>query len=144
MRSRRPRARSMPVIGIGEDAAQAYAPWIVSVHGQRIAFLAATAFLVPRSLVPSWSAGPHRPGLAMAMPGHGEEGEHLTLEMCLEDLNQRDAYDSTREHSPLCQAKDAYVIDTSDLTIEEVVDSILEIKDSIKTDQNPPPPLSPT
>ena len=63
-------ARSMPVIGIGESAAQAYAPWVVTVHGQRIAFLAATAFLVPQSLVPSWSAGPHHPGLAMAMPGH--------------------------------------------------------------------------
>jgi poly-gamma-glutamate synthesis protein (capsule biosynthesis protein) len=64
-------ARSMPLIGIGENTARAYAPWIVSVHGQRIAFLAATAFLVPQSLVPSWSAGPHRPGLAMAMPGRG-------------------------------------------------------------------------
>jgi poly-gamma-glutamate capsule biosynthesis protein CapA/YwtB (metallophosphatase superfamily) len=63
-------ARSMPVIGIGENAAQAYAPWIVTLHGQRVAFLAATAFLVPQSLVPSWSAGPDHPGLAMAMPGH--------------------------------------------------------------------------
>jgi Bacterial capsule synthesis protein PGA_cap len=63
-------ARSMPVIGIGENAAQAYAPWIVTLRGQRIAFLAATAFLVPQSLVPSWSAGRHHPGLAMAMPGH--------------------------------------------------------------------------
>ncbi len=62
-------SRGLPVIGIGEDAAQAYAPWIVTLHGQRIAFLAASAFLAPQSLVPSWSAGPHHPGLAMAMPG---------------------------------------------------------------------------
>lgn len=61
------KANSMPVIGIGEDAEQAYRPWIVTVHGQRIAFLAATAVLDPVSLVPSWRAGPHKPGLAMAM-----------------------------------------------------------------------------
>lgn len=61
-----------------------------------------------------------------------EETKTLTLEKCLEDLNKRDAYDSSREHSPLCQAKDAYVIDTSDLTIDEVVYRILEIKDSLK------------
>ncbi|MDP9317677.1 MAG: CapA family protein [Actinomycetota bacterium] len=66
------KANAMPVIGIGEDAAHAYRPWIVSVHGQRIAFLAATAFLQPVSLVPSWSAGPLHPGLAMAMPGHDD------------------------------------------------------------------------
>lgn len=64
------RARHLPLIGIGRNAEQAYAPWIVTVRGQRIAFLAASAFLVPSSLVPSWSAGRHQPGLAMAMPGH--------------------------------------------------------------------------
>ena len=62
-----------------------------------------------------------------------EEVKNLTLEICLEDINKRDAYDSKREHAPLCQAKDAYVIDTSDLTIDEVVCRILEIKDSLKT-----------
>ncbi len=65
-------------------------------------------------------------------PKFPEETKTLTLEKCLEDLNKRDAYDSSREHSPLCQAKDAYVIDTSDLTIDEVVYRILEIKDSLK------------
>lgn len=34
-----------------------------------------------------------------------DEAEHLTLEMCLEDLNQRDAYDSTREHSPFARQR---------------------------------------
>ncbi len=38
-------AARFPVIGIGADADQAYAPWIVTVKGQRIAFLAATAVL---------------------------------------------------------------------------------------------------
>ena len=62
-----------------------------------------------------------------------EESQNLTLEKCLEDLNQRDTYDSTRENSPLVQAMDAYVIDTSDLTIDEVVFLILQYKDSLKT-----------
>lgn len=65
-----------------------------------------------------------------------QDFQNLTLEQCLEDINKRDAYDTQRENSPLIQAKDAYVIDTSDLTIEEVVFRILEYKDSIKTKPN--------
>lgn len=66
-----------------------------------------------------------------------EESSHLTLEMCLSDIAQRDIYDSSREYAPLCKANDAYVIDTSDLTIDQVVYRILEIKDSLKTKLNP-------
>lgn len=68
-----------------------------------------------------------------------EEAANLTLKKCLEDLNRRDAYDSTREHSPLCQAKDAHVIDTSDLSIDEVVYLVLELKDSLKSKPISPP-----
>jgi cytidylate kinase len=67
----------------------------------------------------------------------------MTLEKCLEDIHRRDTYDSTRENSPLRQADDAYVIDTSDLTIDEVVYKILEYKDSIKIKQSCPPRTSP-
>lgn len=62
-----------------------------------------------------------------------EESITLTLEQCLEDILERDRYDSTREVSPLRQAKDALVIDTSDLTVEEIVFKILEYKDNLKT-----------
>jgi CMP/dCMP kinase len=62
-----------------------------------------------------------------------EKYPDLTLEKCLENIMKRDTYDSTREHAPLHQAEDAYVIDTSDLSIEEVVYQILEYKDSQKT-----------
>lgn len=41
------------------------------------------------------------------------------------ELTNRDHFDSTREISPLKQADDAYLIDTSDLTIEQVVEQIL-------------------
>ena len=32
-----------------------------------------------------------------------------------------------REHSPLKQAEDAVLVDSSDMTIEEVIDAIIEI-----------------
>lgn len=67
-----------------------------------------------------------------------QDFQNLTLEQCLEDLNKRDTYDTQRENSPLIQAKDAYIIDTSDLTIDEVVFRILEYKDAIKTKPNSP------
>jgi cytidylate kinase len=60
------------------------------------------------------------------------ETQNLTLEMALENLNKRDYADSNREHSPLKQADDAILVDTSDLSIDGVVIKILEIKDSLK------------
>jgi cytidylate kinase len=62
-----------------------------------------------------------------------EESKNITLEKCLEELTKRDQFDSTREHAPLVQAPDAFVIDTSDLTIDEIVFKILEHKDTVKT-----------
>ena len=42
-------------------------------------------------------------------------------------MEQRDRIDSTRESCPLIKAKDAYEIDTTDMTIQEVVDKIINI-----------------
>lgn len=42
------------------------------------------------------------------------------------DLARRDAKDSTREASPLTQAEDALVVDTTGLGVEEIVASLLE------------------
>ena len=64
---------------------------------------------------------------------HPNDSQHLTLEQCLENINKRDAYDTERENSPLIKAPDAHVIDTSDLTIDEVVFRILVFKDALKT-----------
>lgn len=44
-----------------------------------------------------------------------------------QDICRRDEYDSGREHSPLTRAEDAVVIDTTNLTIEEQVDRIVEL-----------------
>lgn len=56
-----------------------------------------------------------------------KDNANLTLEKTLEEINRRDRYDSTRALSPLLQADDAYEIDTSDLTVDEIVDKILEL-----------------
>lgn len=61
-----------------------------------------------------------------------KEAEHLNVDQVLEDITKRDAHDSSRDISPLRQSEDAALIDTSDLTIEEVVFKILEYKDSLK------------
>lgn len=39
----------------------------------------------------------------------------------------RDRFDSSREHSPLSEASDAVVVDTTGMTIDEVVDHIAEM-----------------
>ena len=43
------------------------------------------------------------------------------------EIKQRDYQDTNRSNSPLRQAEDAILIDSSDLTIEEVVNKILEM-----------------
>ncbi len=43
------------------------------------------------------------------------------------DLGRRDALDSQRKADPLQQADDSYVLDTSDLTIDEVVAHLIEV-----------------
>ena len=47
------------------------------------------------------------------------------FEIVLEELMLRDHKDSTRDHSPLKKADDALVIDTTHLTINEVVNEIV-------------------
>jgi CMP/dCMP kinase len=59
-----------------------------------------------------------------------QDFQELTLEQTIEDITNRDHYDTSREISPLKQADDAFVIDTSELTIEEVIEKILEYKDT--------------
>jgi poly-gamma-glutamate capsule biosynthesis protein CapA/YwtB (metallophosphatase superfamily) len=59
------RKARFPVIGIGLDAAQAYRPFRATIHGERIAIIAATQVL-DDNLIASWTAGPHKPGLASA------------------------------------------------------------------------------
>jgi poly-gamma-glutamate capsule biosynthesis protein CapA/YwtB (metallophosphatase superfamily) len=59
------KAARFPVVGIGLDDDQAYAPWRTTVKGQRLAFFGATQVL-DSNLVTAWTAGPGKPGLASA------------------------------------------------------------------------------
>lgn len=62
-----------------------------------------------------------------------KETENLTLEKAMKDILDRDAYDMNRDVSPLKQADDALVIDTSYLSIQDIVLKILEYRDSLRT-----------
>lgn len=56
-----------------------------------------------------------------------EKGESCNLEEIEKDIEERDWRDMHRETSPLQQAKDAILIDSSDMTIEEVVEKICDL-----------------
>ena len=47
--------------------------------------------------------------------------EEKSIDELIEELKNRDKYDSEREHSPLLKANDAIEVDTTNLTIEEQV-----------------------
>ncbi len=55
-----------------------------------------------------------------------KNNENITFEEILQNIKKRDKIDSTRSHSPLTIAQNAIIIDTSDLTIEEQLNKILE------------------
>lgn len=50
-----------------------------------------------------------------------------SYEEILEDLKARDVLDSNRKISPLKQAEDAYLIDSTEMTLREVVEKIINI-----------------
>jgi cytidylate kinase len=52
-------------------------------------------------------------------------GQDITVDDVAFDLANRDKIDSTRKSSPLRKANDAIYIDTTDLSIEQVVDKML-------------------
>ena len=56
-----------------------------------------------------------------------EKGEEPDLEKIEADIEERDYRDMHREMSPLRQADDAVLVDSSEMNIEQVVSAILEI-----------------
>ena len=56
-----------------------------------------------------------------------EKGEACELKEIEQDIRERDARDMNREIAPLKKADDAVLIDSSDMTIEEVVDRICSL-----------------
>ncbi|UFH57472.1 (d)CMP kinase [Spirosoma sp. KNUC1025] len=57
------------------------------------------------------------------------KGEMVNLEEIVQNLEKRDFIDTTRAESPLIQAPDAELLDTSHMTIEEQVDWVIELAD---------------
>ena len=56
-----------------------------------------------------------------------EKGEDCNLEEIAHDIEERDRRDMTREIAPLKQAEDAVLVDSSDMTIAEVVKMIVDL-----------------
>jgi cytidylate kinase len=53
-----------------------------------------------------------------------DKGLGVTMRSLLDEIAERDERDQQRETSPLVAAEDAVVLDTSELTIDEVVDHL--------------------
>ena len=56
-----------------------------------------------------------------------EKGEACDLAEIQKTIEERDQRDMTREISPLCQAEDAVLVDSSELTIDETVEKMLSV-----------------
>ncbi|ESL04417.1 cytidylate kinase [Catonella morbi ATCC 51271] len=56
-----------------------------------------------------------------------EKGENVDIADIMADIKSRDEQDIKRAVSPLTQAEDAVLVDTSSLSIDEVVDTIIKI-----------------
>ncbi|MBR5509119.1 MAG: (d)CMP kinase [Lachnospiraceae bacterium] len=54
-----------------------------------------------------------------------QKGVEADLDQIEKDIIERDYRDMNREHSPLRQAEDAVLVDSSDMTIDEVVERII-------------------
>lgn len=56
-----------------------------------------------------------------------EKGMTCNLQEIEQDIIERDYRDMHREHSPLVQAEDAVLVDSSSMTIEQVIETIIRI-----------------
>jgi cytidylate kinase len=56
-----------------------------------------------------------------------EKGLSATIETLLREIQERDARDRSRASAPLAPAADAVVLDTTQLTVEQVVSQVLEL-----------------
>lgn len=62
-----------------------------------------------------------------------EKGESVSFEDVKKEMIQRDTNDSTREFAPLTVADGAEVIDTSELTLSESIDKVIDyVRENIK------------
>ncbi|PID46127.1 MAG: cytidylate kinase [Proteobacteria bacterium] len=62
-----------------------------------------------------------------------DHGLSANLAGLVSDIQERDARDMNRDHSPLRPAEDAHIVDTSALSIDEVVSEVLRLYESRKS-----------
>jgi CMP/dCMP kinase len=59
-----------------------------------------------------------------------EKGDiKISIEEIEKDISYRDKNDSTRSIAPLVKAEDAVLLDTTDLTIDQVVNKVISLMD---------------
>lgn len=56
-----------------------------------------------------------------------DRGEQCNLDVIERDIIERDRQDMTRDISPLKQAEDAVLVDSSQMTVAEVADAIISL-----------------
>jgi CMP/dCMP kinase len=61
-----------------------------------------------------------------------DKGITVDFEQLKQDIQRRDELDSGRAHSPMKKAEDAVIVDTTGLSIEEVIERILHICRSVE------------
>lgn len=67
----------------------------------------------------------------------GEKNMDADEKEVMENIKFRDKFDSERRHSPLRRARDAIVVDTTDLTIEEEIEKVKAIVEKRLADSTP-------
>jgi cytidylate kinase len=54
-------------------------------------------------------------------------GENVEFAQVLSEVRRRDEYDSTRQHAPLVAAHDAIVVDSTGLSVEQVMQRVRQL-----------------
>lgn len=76
------------------------------------------------------TASAHARALRRLKQNRDENISDLDLETIEKEIEERDYRDMHREFSPLCVAEDAIVIDSSDMTRDEVLEEIMNLVDA--------------
>lgn len=64
------------------------------------------------------------------------KGQKISLDEIIDNLEQRDYLDTTRQENPLQKASDAYDLDTTHLSIQEQTNVILELVQKLQLNEN--------
>jgi len=65
-----------------------------------------------------------------------QKGFDLSRDEIMQSMHERDLQDTNRDIAPLCQAKDAILIDSSGKSIAQVVDAIMACARQVSNDDN--------